>query len=137
MAGGRWNFYLNEWLLLSLVCCFCCVSADEQLRDLHIAGIFPMKGIGGWAGGLACRPAAFLAIDDVNLRTDVLKGYRLNVHWNDSETKCCLTSWQWQTSFISSFRWLTIVIMFLGYETIDSLRFLVRDQKRDLKNETF
>ena len=32
----------------------------------------------------ACQPAAMLALDDVNNNENLLKGYRLNLVWNDS-----------------------------------------------------
>lgn len=57
--------------------------ADDNV--LHIGGIFPIKGQGGWQGGQACHPAAQLALDDVNARSDLLPGYELQLHWNDSE----------------------------------------------------
>jgi hypothetical protein len=33
----------------------------------------------------ACEPAASLALEDVNNRKDILTGFTLNLHWNDSE----------------------------------------------------
>jgi hypothetical protein len=32
----------------------------------------------------ACEPAARLALADVNNKEDLLPGYHLNLHWNDS-----------------------------------------------------
>lgn len=58
-------------------------KADDNV--LHIGGIFPIEGKGGWQGGQACKPAASLALDDVNKRKDLLPGFRLQLHWNDSE----------------------------------------------------
>ncbi|XP_076252182.1 gamma-aminobutyric acid type B receptor subunit 1 isoform X2 [Rhynchophorus ferrugineus] len=52
---------------------------------LHIGGIFPIAGKGGWQGGQACMPAARLALEDVNARRDLLPGYQLKLHSNDSE----------------------------------------------------
>ncbi|CAH1173950.1 unnamed protein product [Phaedon cochleariae] len=52
---------------------------------LHIGGIFPIAGEGGWQGGQACMPAAHLALEDVNARKDLLPGYVLKLHSNDSE----------------------------------------------------
>ncbi|KAL3277320.1 hypothetical protein HHI36_012671 [Cryptolaemus montrouzieri] len=52
---------------------------------LHIGGIFPIAGEGGWQGGQACMPAANLALEDVNARKDLLPGYILKLHSNDSE----------------------------------------------------
>ncbi|XP_046398268.1 gamma-aminobutyric acid type B receptor subunit 1 isoform X3 [Ischnura elegans] len=59
------------------------VVNDESV--LHIAGIFPIGGKGGWQGGQACEPAAMLALEDVNKRSDLLPGFTLRLHWNDSE----------------------------------------------------
>jgi len=33
----------------------------------------------------ACEPAATLALEDVNNRKDLLTGFTLKLHWNDSE----------------------------------------------------
>lgn len=52
---------------------------------LHIGGIFPIGGQAGWQGGQACMPAARLAMEDVNARKDLLPGYVLKLHSNDSE----------------------------------------------------
>ena len=35
----------------------------------------------------ACQPAAMMALEDVNKRMDLLPGYRLKLHWNDSEVR--------------------------------------------------
>ena len=32
----------------------------------------------------ACEPAAKLALEDVNAKSDLLPGYTLRLHWNDS-----------------------------------------------------
>ncbi|XP_065357057.1 gamma-aminobutyric acid type B receptor subunit 1 [Calliphora vicina] len=53
--------------------------------ELHIGGIFPIAGKGGWQGGQACMPAARLALDDVNISPNLLPGFRLILHSNDSE----------------------------------------------------
>lgn len=61
--------------------------ADDNV--LHIGGIFPIGGKGGWQGGQACEPAVRLALDDVN-KNSVLSGYQLNLHWNDSEVTAAI-----------------------------------------------
>lgn len=33
----------------------------------------------------ACQPSAMMALEDVNSRSDLLPGYKLKLHWNDSE----------------------------------------------------
>ncbi|KYM82550.1 Gamma-aminobutyric acid type B receptor subunit 1 [Atta colombica] len=58
---------------------------DEEENVLHIGGIFPVAGEGGWQGGQACMPAARLALEDVNREKNLLRGYRLHLHSNDSE----------------------------------------------------
>lgn len=60
-------------------------SEGRRDNDLHIGGIFPMKGEGGWQGGQACKPAAELALADVNARSDLLSGFKLLLHSNDSK----------------------------------------------------
>ncbi|KAL9705410.1 hypothetical protein quinque_008928 [Culex quinquefasciatus] len=40
---------------------------------------------GGWQGGQACMPAAKLALQDVNEKEDLLPGFNLTLHSNDSE----------------------------------------------------
>lgn len=52
---------------------------------LHIGGIFPIGGADGWQGGQACMPAAKMALEDVNRRKDLLPGYVLKLHSNDSQ----------------------------------------------------
>ena len=53
-------------------------------REIHLAGIFPIKGVEGWQGGQACEPAANLALQDVNAQPNILPGYTLKLHWDDS-----------------------------------------------------
>lgn len=55
------------------------------LDELHIGGIFPIGGKGGWQGGQACQPAAELALEDVNSKSDLLPGFKLTLYSNDSE----------------------------------------------------
>ncbi|XP_064458756.1 gamma-aminobutyric acid type B receptor subunit 1-like isoform X2 [Ornithodoros turicata] len=57
----------------------------KDLKNLHIAAVFPMKGHGGWLGGQGCLPAALMALEDVNDRKDLLIGYRLQIDWRDSQ----------------------------------------------------
>nr|XP_024216938.1 gamma-aminobutyric acid type B receptor subunit 1 isoform X2 [Halyomorpha halys] len=76
------------WLaLLFAYCLLNSVSCEDKEDDnvLHIGGIFPIGGEGGWQGGQACEPAANLALEDVNNRKDLLPGFTLKLHWNDSE----------------------------------------------------
>lgn len=34
---------------------------------------------GGWAGGIGCKPAIEMALQDVNNNPDILKGYKLEL----------------------------------------------------------
>ena len=61
-------------------------------KEIHLAGIFPINGVEGWQGGQACEPAANLALDDVNRQHDLLPGYTLRLHWNDSGVRLCMSS---------------------------------------------
>ncbi|XP_068912302.1 gamma-aminobutyric acid type B receptor subunit 1 isoform X3 [Tenebrio molitor] len=79
--------YWPQWIGAAIVF-HVCSSAPPPSDDnnvLHIGGIFPINGKGGWQGGQACMPAANLALEDVNKRKDLLPGYSLKLHSNDSE----------------------------------------------------
>uniref|UniRef100_A0A9J8D876 Gamma-aminobutyric acid (GABA) B receptor, 1a n=1 Tax=Cyprinus carpio carpio TaxID=630221 RepID=A0A9J8D876_CYPCA len=56
--------------------CFC------EYKKLYIGALFPMSG--GWPGGQACLPAAQMALDLVNNRTDILPDYELELIHYDS-----------------------------------------------------
>ncbi|KOC66008.1 Gamma-aminobutyric acid type B receptor subunit 1 [Habropoda laboriosa] len=60
-------------------------SSNDADNVLHIGGIFPINGEGGWQGGQACMPAVNLALGDVNREKNLLPGFILNLHSNDSE----------------------------------------------------
>lgn len=62
-----------------------CHKWPPKTKVLHIGGIFPINGTEGWQGGMACQPSAMMALEDVNSRSDLLPGYKLKLHWNDSE----------------------------------------------------
>lgn len=76
----QWVLWICLLTLLSNVQIF--VSG---LDELHIGGIFPINGKGGWQGGQACQPAAELALEDVNSKSDLLPGFKLTLYSNDSE----------------------------------------------------
>lgn len=59
----------------------------RDLVKLHIGGLFPISGTGGWQGGQGCLPAVMMGLDDVNGAQKILKGYELILHWNDSEVR--------------------------------------------------
>lgn len=75
-------------------------------NELHIGGIFPIAGKGGWQGGQACMPAAKLALEDVNKETNLLPGFKLILHSNDSEVSFGLQFVLW----ISSMRGVLISV---------------------------
>lgn len=81
--------YWPLWIGAALLCCYSYVCALNNFEDdgnvLHIGGIFPIGGAGGWQGGQACMPAAKMALEDVNKRKDLLPGYVLKLHSNDSQ----------------------------------------------------
>lgn len=60
-------------------------SSHEKRIDLHIGALFPMTGSSGWLGGQGCQPAINMALKDVNSAQDLLAGYRLVLHYNDSK----------------------------------------------------
>ncbi len=94
-------FHVNLKLAMLLLVClqFSLASADvnpnsnrigkPKFRDrtkdkiLHIGGIFPMTG--SWAGGKGCRPAIEMALEDINMKPDILPGYTLKMVANDSQ----------------------------------------------------
>ena len=56
---------------------------ESKRKKLYVGGIFPM--VGGWPGGQACLPSAIMALNEVNLNTKVLPGYKLVLNWFNSE----------------------------------------------------
>lgn len=76
---------MNSSVFIRVLVLICFIHSTLCLDDLHIGGIFPIGGKGGWQGGQACMPAAQMALEDVNKREDLLKGFRLVLHSNDSE----------------------------------------------------
>uniref|UniRef100_A0A1A9UIR9 Receptor ligand binding region domain-containing protein n=1 Tax=Glossina austeni TaxID=7395 RepID=A0A1A9UIR9_GLOAU len=84
-CDGALTFWIYFFFILSVLLNeFRLISAGRP-NELHIGGIFPIAGKGGWQGGQACMPAARLALDDVNKETNLLPGFRLILHSNDSE----------------------------------------------------
>ncbi|KAL3312159.1 Gamma-aminobutyric acid type B receptor subunit 1 [Cichlidogyrus casuarinus] len=57
-------------------------TQSKKKYQIHIGATFPMSG--DWPGGQACRPAAELAIQDINKQVKVLKDYELILHGRDS-----------------------------------------------------
>lgn len=55
----------------------------RKSKNLTIGGIFPMSG--SWAGGIGCKPAVEMALEDVNARMDILEDYHLHMQSDDSK----------------------------------------------------
>lgn len=82
--GGSNSCCVTFWIILLLVLLVHVDCAHGYDDELHIGGIFPIGGKGGWQGGQACMPAARLALEDVNSQ-NLLSGFKLTLHSNDSE----------------------------------------------------
>lgn len=74
-----------------LFCLLLSANNAHGYDELHIGGIFPIAGKGGWQGGQACMPAARLALEDVNSKNDLLPGFKLILHSNDSEVSTTIS----------------------------------------------
>lgn len=68
-------------ITLSVLLSCCCRPALAK-KKLYIGALFPMSG--GWPGGQACLPAAQMALQLVNERTDILPDYELELIYYDS-----------------------------------------------------
>lgn len=69
-------------LTLTLTVLLSCSYPALGKKKLYIGALFPMSG--GWPGGQACLPAAQMALDLVNKRTDILPDYELELIHYDS-----------------------------------------------------
>ncbi|XP_077937408.1 gamma-aminobutyric acid type B receptor subunit 1 isoform X2 [Gasterosteus aculeatus] len=69
-------------LTLTLTVLLSCSCPALGKKKLYIGALFPMSG--GWPGGQACLPAARMALDVVNKRTDILPDYELELIYYDS-----------------------------------------------------
>lgn len=89
LSAGACRSSPLSFVLLILLTTWCSEASAARIEQedevLHIGGIFPINGEGGWQGGQACMPAAYLALEDVNKRKDLLPGFQLRLHSNDSE----------------------------------------------------
>ena len=86
--------------------------AVHGLDELHIGGIFPIGGKGGWQGGQACQPAAELALEDVNSKSDLLPGFKLTLYSNDSEVCTIFNHFYFQLMFFLRFFFIFSIILF-------------------------
>uniref|UniRef100_A0A671V9K3 Gamma-aminobutyric acid type B receptor subunit 1 n=1 Tax=Sparus aurata TaxID=8175 RepID=A0A671V9K3_SPAAU len=59
-----------------------CCEFNPSKKKLYIGALFPMSG--GWPGGQACLPAAQMALNLVNKRSDILPDYELELIHYDS-----------------------------------------------------
>lgn len=87
-TATRTTTFQLKSLFINWIIIFGCVLSSEHAHgydELHIGGIFPIAGKMGWQGGQACMPAARMALEDVNNQQDLLPGFRLTLHSNDSE----------------------------------------------------
>lgn len=73
---------LRHSLTLTLSVLLSCSCLALGKKKLYIGALFPMSG--GWPGGQACLPAAQMALDLVNDRTDILPDYELELIHYDS-----------------------------------------------------
>ena len=71
---------MKTGLSLSVVLTLISLIMAED-RELHLIGLFPVEGP---AFGQATLVAANLALDHINNRTDILPGYTLRLHPNDT-----------------------------------------------------
>lgn len=77
--GRVWRSLTLLYALLIFVSWPCAVAGKKKL---YIGALFPMSG--GWPGGQACLPAAQMALDLVNNRSDILPDYELELIHYDS-----------------------------------------------------
>ncbi|XP_053374069.1 gamma-aminobutyric acid type B receptor subunit 1-like [Mercenaria mercenaria] len=65
-----------------LVITLCLVEAEQ--RELRLLGLLPMSGNGSTTGR-SCLPAVQMAVNDINVREDILADYHLTYKWTDSK----------------------------------------------------
>ena len=59
-------------------------DGQEDTKDLYLLGLVPMTG-NAWPAGKPILTTFDLALEHVNMREDLLKGYTLKLHWADSK----------------------------------------------------
>lgn len=85
LCASLWRFHisiLSSSLVLTLTLLLSCSYTALGKKKLYIGALFPMSG--GWPGGQACLPAAWMALDLVNQRPDILPDYELELIHYDS-----------------------------------------------------
>ncbi|KAI2652686.1 Gamma-aminobutyric acid type B receptor subunit 1 [Labeo rohita] len=83
-SRGRRLLSTSYFILATLILLFSWSCPVLGKKKLYIGALFPMSG--GWPGGQACLPAAQMALDLVNKRTDILPDYELELIYYDSMT---------------------------------------------------
>ncbi|XP_052440038.1 gamma-aminobutyric acid type B receptor subunit 1 isoform X3 [Carassius gibelio] len=81
-SRGRRLISTSYFVLATLTLLFSWSCPVLGKKKLYIGALFPMSG--GWPGGQACLPAAQMALDLVNKRTDILPDYELELIYYDS-----------------------------------------------------
>ena len=59
-------------------------TGSEEERDIHVMGLVPQTGT-VWPAGDTILTASDIALEQVNSRHDILNGYRLRIHWKDTQ----------------------------------------------------
>ena len=60
----------------------------SALEIIHIGGLFtlsPVRGREAFASGEMVRRAASMAVNDINNKPEILPGYQLKLHANDTQ----------------------------------------------------
>lgn len=62
-------------------------STTSSRRHVYVAGFFPLSGVTEGAVGRGVLPAVKLAREHINKNSSVLKGYQLEILWNDTAVR--------------------------------------------------
>ena len=88
------TFVLSMFTTVLLVMCLLTYHAgncEDGTKDLYLMGLIPFGG-NTWPAGEALQLAMDMALEQVNNRTDLLWGYRLNLMVEDTRVniRCAL-----------------------------------------------
>lgn len=93
------------WILIGIIISVTAAETErsyDELKELHVGALFPMEaGTGGWPGGMACRPAVEMAINDINNNSQILDGYVLKLHHYNSKVCPLKKSALWAVFYLS------------------------------------
>lgn len=97
-TGGDF-FYYTLAAILSLGAILTCVHGQKPLltggvrkRDIYVAGLFPYAThVPESIVGRGVMPSVKLAIEHVNENPNILRNYRLQVLWNDTQVSTSQT----------------------------------------------